>query len=308
MALIRDRGPAMPPEWSPAKLQRSERYGGAPLSMIDTPPPSTEIQYAFMLRTHRDGWTTELRRQYFEFINFAADRRGGASYALMLADTRAEALRNSTDAHRTAVADLTGRNFMPVPDFEITLPEGPGREWTVESAQQALREGSAQPGAGRGGRGRGGFQLVGRDFEEGRSLFFAVGCGTCHRLNEYGGDTGPDLTTVAVRYNAGRILQKIVSPNDLISDQYLSSEVILTNGERLVGLPIESDDTVTVHPRDPKQEAVTVPRSQVSTIRQLEITMMPPGLINTLNADELRNLMAYLQSGGNPEHPMFRAP
>jgi hypothetical protein len=33
---------------------------------------------------------------------------------------------------------------------------------------------------------------------------------------------------------------------------------------------------------------------------------MPPGLINALNADELRSLIAYLQSGGDPQHAVFR--
>jgi cytochrome c1 len=33
---------------------------------------------------------------------------------------------------------------------------------------------------------------------------------------------------------------------------------------------------------------------------------MPPGLINSLSADELRDLIAYLMSRGNPEDPMFR--
>jgi hypothetical protein len=33
--------------------------------------------------------------------------------------------------------------------------------------------------------------------------------------------------------------------------------------------------------------------------------MMPPGLINALNPDELKDLLAYILSGGNPADPMF---
>jgi hypothetical protein len=33
---------------------------------------------------------------------------------------------------------------------------------------------------------------------------------------------------------------------------------------------------------------------------------MPPGLINSLSADELRDLIAYLMSRGNSEDPMFK--
>jgi hypothetical protein len=33
--------------------------------------------------------------------------------------------------------------------------------------------------------------------------------------------------------------------------------------------------------------------------------MMPPGLIDSLNKDELLDLIAYLQSGGNPRDAAF---
>ena len=38
---------------------------------------------------------------------------------------------------------------------------------------------------------------------------------------------------------------------------------------------------------------------------QLTLQVMPAGLINSLNADELKDLVAYLLSGGNPDDPMF---
>jgi len=33
---------------------------------------------------------------------------------------------------------------------------------------------------------------------------------------------------------------------------------------------------------------------------------MPPGLINSLNEDELRDFIAYILSGGDSASPMFR--
>ena len=35
------------------------------------------------------------------------------------------------------------------------------------------------------------------------------------------------------------------------------------------------------------------------------ISMMPPGLINALNPEELKDLVAYLLSGGNAADAMF---
>ncbi len=291
MRLIRERPAPTPPDWSPTTLRRSERYGGEPLAQIQNPSPLAALNYAFMLRTHRPGWTTELRRQYFEFLNEVAELRGGASYAPMLEMMRAEALRNTSPADREAVADLTGRSFAAEPDFAITPPEGPGREWTQAEASKVLSPAT----------------MTGRNFERGRSLFFSVGCGSCHRLNQYGGDVGPDLTTVASRFNTGRILEKVITPNEAVADQYLSSEVRLTDGRVLTGLPIENaDGTVTVHPADIQQEPTTVPEAQIASIQKMTTSVMPPGLINSLNEEELRDLMAYIQSGGNPDHRMFQ--
>ena len=35
--------------------------------------------------------------------------------------------------------------------------------------------------------------------------------------------------------------------------------------------------------------------------------MMPGALINTMNADELKDLFAYFVSGGNNEHPVYKS-
>jgi hypothetical protein len=34
---------------------------------------------------------------------------------------------------------------------------------------------------------------------------------------------------------------------------------------------------------------------------------MLPGMINRLNEDELKDLMAFLMAGGNKEHPVYAA-
>ena len=44
----------------------------------------------------------------------------------------------------------------------------------------------------------------------------------------------------------------------------------------------------------------------VKARKPFPVSMMPPGLINSLNQDELQDLLAYLLSGGNENDPMFR--
>jgi hypothetical protein len=53
-------------------------------------------------------------------------------------------------------------------------------------------------------------------------------------------------------------------------------------------------------------EKMRVKAADVKSRKTYPISMMPPGLINSLNPEELKNLLAYLLSGGNPDDPMFR--
>ncbi|MGN8226596.1 PQQ-dependent sugar dehydrogenase [Gracilimonas sp. BCB1] len=102
--------------------------------MQENPPPVQEIEYLFILRNLRDGWTIEQRREYFTFINEASGKMGGSSYAGYLRKIRDDALSNASKEEHDAVADITGVSLITEPGFEIVQPEGPGRDWTVNEA------------------------------------------------------------------------------------------------------------------------------------------------------------------------------
>lgn len=283
MALINNPGKPLVPEWGEL-IKRNASYGGAIGKLLENPPPSHEIGYAFMLRNLRRGWTVEQRRQYFEFLNrIAKNYHGGASYPGFLENIREEALGNCNDAERAAVADITGENFNPVPDFEVTPPKGPGKVWDQASAEAATRGG----------------HLSKSNFENGRNLFHAIGCAACHRFDGLGGAIGPDVTSVRNKFDMAYVLESIIDPSKAISDQYGSSEVELKSGEALVGLVVESGEVLKVYPADVKAEPRVVKRSEVKSVKESKISQMPPGLINMLNAQELADLMGYIMSGGD---------
>src|SRR5699024_10026607 len=89
------------------------------------------------------------------------------------------------------------------------------------------------------------------DFENGRNAFFASSCGTCHSIEEYGGDIGPNLGWVAPNKSADVLLEDIITPSAVISSQYNSSEVKLKNGKTVTGLAVEEEEYVKVYSRDP---------------------------------------------------------
>ena len=176
---------------------------------------------------------------------------------------------------------MTGENYDPVPDFEIKKIVGPGREWTLSEARsQATRFKEAS-------------------FENGRSVYFAANCGKCHRHNGLGGNVGPDLTSIPNKFDVNYVIDHIIDPSKVISDQYQASTVLTADGRTFSGLVSEADGSLIIYPSDTKAEPVTVAVEDVEAVRPSDVSQMPKGLIDGLNAEELRDLLAYLMSGGN---------
>ena len=277
------------PDWGRDLLERNPRYGGVIREFLENPPPIERLNIAFMLRNQKDGWTLEERGRYFTFINEAGGRMGGRSYTGFLERMREEALENATEAERAAVAHITSASLGQEYDFVVEPPEGPGRAWTVEEAVQTVAD-----------------NLTGRDFYQGRNVFFATGCVACHRFNTYGSDIGPDLTNVESTYSITDLLAKIIDPNRGVSDQYTLSIVTMDDGRTLSGLVVERGDYLEIHPRNWRASATVVAKDNVRSVVQSDTSPMPPGLINSLNADELRDVVAYMMSRGDENHDYFR--
>jgi putative heme-binding domain-containing protein len=288
LALMQRDTPPEAPDWDEDLLERSERYGGTIMEMLEDPPPTQKLAYASMLRNMRNGWTIDQRRAYFSVINEAADRAGGASYTGYLERMRDEALQHASKEEIAAVSDVANVSLRREPDFEINPPEGPGREWEMEEAVEVVEN-----------------NLVKQNFERGRSLFHAIGCASCHRFDGYGGNRGPDLSSVGNRFGVEGILEEIIHPSRVISSQYSASEVVLENGDTMRGRVAQQGDSVKVYPKSLEASPTVVLRDSVQTISQVDESQMPAGLINPLNPEELRDLMAYMISGGDPDAEVY---
>lgn len=286
--LIRNSKTPPPPDWG-TTIKRNNSYGSTIQYMLDNPPPVNRLEYLFMLRDLKEGWTIDQRKTYFSMINEAAGAMGGQSYWGFLERMRNEALLGVPEEDRVALGDIISKPIAKAPPFEIKPVKGPGKNWTVDDALQAVNTPSGA-----------------RNFEQGRNAFFAIGCASCHRFDGMGGNIGPDLGAVGNRFSVQKILEDIIHPSETISDLYGSSRVTLNSGRSLEGLVVKEETFIKVYRRDPNQAPDIVPTAEVASIEPVPVSQMPPGLINSLNADELRSLIAYLRSGGDPQHAVFR--
>jgi len=148
----------------------------------------------------------------------------------------------------------------------------------------------------------------GRDFEHGKRTFAAARCIVCHRFGEDGGATGPDLTQAAGRFQLKDLVEAMVHPSKVVSDQYKASVVQTSGGKVYTGRIVsESPESVTIvtDPEDATKFA-EIKRSEIEEILASSESLMPKGLLDQLNETEVLDLLAYTLSRGNKRDGRFK--
>lgn len=127
---------------------------------------------------------------------------------------------------------------------------------------------------------------------EGEKIY-AMKCVSCHQLFYKGGQIGPNLTSYQ-RDNLGTMLISIVNPNAEIREGYEYQMVTTTDGRSIGGFLAESDGQVTVL-RGLDGQDVTLKKDEIQEMKSMGRSLMPDGLLNDLDDDQLRDLFAFLR-------------
>jgi putative heme-binding domain-containing protein len=148
--------------------------------------------------------------------------------------------------------------------------------------------------------------MRGRDFDRGRNLFHATSCAKCHYFAGEGGAIGPDLSTAGRKFSLSDLMDAIIEPSKAISDQYGSHVVLTDDGHSFNGRVVELEDELHIYLQDPQAKPVVVKKENVDDKKISPISQMPVGLIDPLNEDELKDLIAYILSSGNKKARYFK--
>lgn len=258
--------------------------------LASAPSQEEQMAYAKSLRHQKSGWNRELRKSFFEWFTRAKAYKGGASFSLFIENMKETALANTPEAEKVALKE-TIEAEPPAEQVFTAEPRSFVKNWTVADFDDVINVG-----------------LEGnRDFANGRKMFGAATCFACHRFNQEGGAIGPDLTSVSGKFSPRDLLESIIDPGKEISDQYGQMIFEMKDGTVVTGRIMNLvGDIVKVNPNmmNPN-DIVDVDRKQLKEMKPSPISMMPPGLINTLSKDDVLDLLAYLLSKGNPDDPMF---
>ena len=274
-----------------ARIARNDQYGRVVKSVGASRSDRQQIHYAYNLRNATVGWTPKLRLEFFAWFSRTQSWKGGSSFPGFIRNIRAESLANVSDPVERAALDALSKPA-PRAAFASTItPKGPGRSYTTADAA------TLAPGP-----------LRGRDFAHGKALFSATACIVGHSFNGEGGGIGPDLTTAGGRYSVRDLMQNIAEPSLVIAEQYQSEQLDLADGSTIVGrvLGEENGDLVVMSNPFAPGEKTRVKPANLKSRKPYPVSMMPPGLINALNEEELKDLLAYVLSGGNEADAMFK--
>ncbi len=278
------------------------------LALIDRAPTQEDaIASGWPLRVLKRGWTKETRLRYFRWlIEVVPTYKGGESFRgymdAMLGDAQSCLSEEDLDALALELPPVSWRPGFP----NVTRPFV--RAWTMnellpelarltpERADDSTHLTPSDPASPVP-------RASSRDFERGAEAFGTV-CLACHRIGDEGGSTGPDLTGAGGRFSARDLLESIVEPSRTVSDQYRDQEVWTTEDRAWVGRIIDQDDSRIVV-RTTDHEVVEIAREEIAEIRPHPLSRMPEGLLDTFDANEVLDLLAYVLAGGNVEDPAF---
>ncbi len=144
-------------------------------------------------------------------------------------------------------------------------------------------------------------QLESADASNGRRVFTKT-CATCHTLFGEGEKIGPDITG-SNRANLDYILENVVDPSAVLGKDFRMTVLETVDGRVLSGLVIkETDSAVTLRMIN---DTVVVAKEDIVERQLSALSLMPEGLLDRLEADETRDLIAYLAS---PTQVALRGP
>ena len=253
-----------------------------------------QFHYAWVLRKLRYHWTIEQRKQYFQWFDTAMSYKGGVNYHGYVRNMKRDALANTSKTERTQLADLLASSATRDEPQVLPTPKGPGKHWQLDELLPLVRDG-----------------LRGRDYKNGRKMYAAAHCASCHNLDDQGpigGAGGPVLNGLARRFTYTYLLESILEPDKVVSDQYQNSIIMTADGSIVVGRVVDERDGKQLVMISPlvSSDLAEVSTEDIRSVRPSKVSPMMAGLLDSLNQNEVLDLLAYLMSGGNEYSGEFR--
>lgn len=139
-------------------------------------------------------------------------------------------------------------------------------------------------------------QLSPEQIAAGRMTFQRV-CAQCHRLEDLGNDVGPPLKQLGDK-SPEQLLDIVLDPNREVDPKFLGYSVLLADGRVLSGIiREESAGQIVLAETGGKQH--TIAREDIDQLKTTGLSLMPVGLEEQINPEQMRDLIGYLKQAGS---------
>lgn len=241
-----------------------------------------KLFYLFTLRHVKEGWTLDQRRAVLRGLKEAESFQGAQYMQQFIAFIRTDCLNTFTDAEREALAhEIAALGHSS--EGDITTPARPAvKAWTFEELTPLLEHVNE-----------------GRNRRRGKELFVEALCAQCHRREQFGRAIGPDLDSAAAKFSIKDLLETIVVPSKVVEDKYRLLMLETDDGRMIVGQLVGGDaETLSLagSPLEPTR-IQRVRRTDIVSRTSSPVSLMPEGLLNSLTAEEILDLLAFLEFG-----------
>ena len=148
-----------------------------------------------------------------------------------------------------------------------------------------------------------------RNYSGGKALFSSLGCVQCHQLGTEGAAFGPNLAGVLTRWKGdpSAVLEQILDPSKIIDEKFRAQSLDIGEENNVVGLVLSEDAEQLTLQSGPSAALIQkIKKTAIKSRTPQEGSLMPGGLLNLVNKEQILDLLAYLFAEGNPEHAAFK--
>lgn len=257
------------------------------LPLLRTATTSEDLLfYPLHLRYLTEGWGLNSRRVMFEALNRAEHMNGASTFFKAIQDTRNEMAAALSPIEAQSLAALI-HPPQPVALTPHAMPGHSYKVWKMEDLESKLDQvGSTL-----------------RSYDKGRAAAISAQCVFCHTMSPDrslpAGLFGPELIQVSARFGRRDLLDHILNPSKVVDEKYRFLTLTRTDGKKVSGsLESEDDERVVLKPNPLSPETVEIGKSLIRSRTAAEVSPMPAGLLNALRLEQILDLLAFMEAGG----------
>lgn len=249
---------------------------------------TTTLSRIYQKEAPYDGswwWSTrpDTHGPYYKGINWEGSER--------IANFLREQWKKTPVSERGFFADLNGKHRMGIKEFggeedliaeqnseihlgRISNKKGQVARASIEDVMLAIAD-------------------IKGEAEAGKKLFVKQGCVACHSIKKGEALKGPFMGQIGSIMSRDQIAESILKPNASISQGFASVLITAKGNKSYAGfISQESADKVVI--RNIAGHVFTIKTEDILSRQELETSMMPPGLANSLSYEEFASLVTFL--------------